>query len=509
VRLRPFAFWLCFSLIALSGRQGPADETQPLRGAFRSEQVPTAGSENREGRRERGEGRGETAWRRLATQPSTLDPRPSTLNPQPSTLPVRPSEPPSLRFASEDNEVAAPDAPLPRPPQQLAAGLTLNELEQIAEQSNPTLVQAAMAVRAAQGGYLQAGLYPNPVIGYVADEIGNDGAAGIQGGALRQELVTAGKLRLGRAIAGHEVQQTRYAWAAQRWRVLNDVRAGYYEVLLAQKMVEVNQQLVRIGEEGVQATEQLEAAQEVSRAEVLQVRIEAEKANLSLHAARNRHQAAWRRLSSVLGRPEMEPVSLAGDLTKDLPVLNWEDGLSRLLTESPQLGQARAGVERARCELARQCAERIPNLEIGSAVRRDDASRYTVADVELSLPLPLFNRNQGRIIGAQADLIAAEHEVRRVELDLRDRFAAAFERYANSRQQVEAYTNTILPHARASLDLIRIGYRQGEFGYLTLLTAQRTFFGVSLDYLASLGELWTRAVEIEGMLLRGGLQREP
>jgi cobalt-zinc-cadmium efflux system outer membrane protein len=413
-----------------------------------------------------------------------------------------------LRLASRDGEAAAPDAPLPRPLQQLPAGLTLNDLELIAEQSNPTLAQAAMATRAAQGGYLQAGLYPNPAIGYKADEVGNDGAAGQQGASLSQEIVTSGKLPLGRAVAGHEVQQARYAWEAQRWRVLNDVRAGYYEVLLAQKTLDVNQQLVRIAAEGVQATEQLEAAQEVSRAEVLQVRIEAEKANLSLHEARNRHQAAWRRLSAVVGRPEMEPVPLAGDLTKDRPILSWEEGLARLLSESPQLGQARAGVERARCELARQCAERIPNFVIGSTVKRDNSTRYTVADVQLSLPLPLFNRNQGRIIGAQADLIAAEHEVRRIELELRDRFAAAFEQYANARQQVEAYTNTILPHAGASLDLIRVGYRQGEFGYLTLLTAQRTFFGVSLDYLASLGELWTRAAEIEGMLLRGGLQRE-
>ena len=74
---------------------------------------------------------------------------------------------------------------------------------------------------------------------------------------------------------------------------------------------------------------------------------------------------------------------------------------------------------------------------------------------------------------------------------------------------MEAHTNTILPHGRVSLDLIGAGYRQGEFGCLTLLTAQRTFFGVSLDYLTSLGEPRARAVEMEGMLLSAGLQREP
>jgi cobalt-zinc-cadmium efflux system outer membrane protein len=405
-------------------------------------------------------------------------------------------------------EVIKPGTPLaPQQPVSVVA-LSLDDLERIALESNPTLVQAAMAVRAAQGDYFQAGLYPNPAIGYIADEVGNDGAAGLQGGGLSQEIVTRGKLRLGRAVAGHEVQQARYGWEMQRWRVLNDVRAGYYEVLLAQKMVEVDQQLVRIGEEAVKVTEQLRAAQEVSRADVLQARIEAEIARLGLNDAQNRHQAAWRQLASVLGRPELAPAPLAGDVIKDLPVLGWEESLTRLLTQSPELGQARAGVERARYELALQCAERVPNFEIATAVKYDDGSRYTVADVGLTLPLPLFNRNQGNIVKAQANLVAAEHEVRRIELELHDRFAAAFEQYANARRQVETYTGRILPNAQASLDLMRAGYREGEFGYLSLLTAQRTFFSVSLEYLASLRQFWAQTVEIEGMLLRGGLQAQ-
>jgi cobalt-zinc-cadmium efflux system outer membrane protein len=414
----------------------------------------------------------------------------------------------ALQVTFHQPEVVKPGTSLPPREDGHVPALTLDDLERIAEQSNPTLIQAAMAIRAAQGGYVQAGLYPNPAIGYIADEVGNDGSAGLQGGGLSQEIVTRGKLRLGRAVAGHEVQQARYGWEMQRWRVFNDVRAGYYEVLLAQKMVEVNQQLLRIGEEGVKVTEQLRAAQEVSRAEVLQARIEAEIARLGLNDAQNHHQAAWRRLAAMVGRPDLGPVPLAGDVTKDLPVLGWEESLSRLLTQSPELAQARAGVERARCELALQCAERVPNFEIASAVKYDDGSRYTVADVEMILPLPLFNRNQGNIVKAQATLVATENEVRRIELELHDRFAAAFERYANARRRVETYTRTILPNAQASLDLVRAGYREGEFGYLSLLTAQRTFFNVSLEYLASWQEFWAETIEIEGMLLKGGLQRQ-
>lgn len=372
-------------------------------------------------------------------------------------------------------------------------------------ESNPTLRQAALAVRAAEANLLQAGLYPNPVAGYLADEIGNDGAQGFQGGFVGQQIVTAGKLRLGRAVASYEIQQARWVLQAQRRRVLNDVRAGYYETLLAQKMVEVNGQLVRIGQEGVKATERLLAAEEASRADLLQAQIEAETAKLGLVEAEHALEAVWRRLAAVLGRAEMRPVPLAGEVEQDLPVFDWEDTLQRLFAESPELALARAGVERARCELARQYAMRVPNLGVASAVKYDTLTRYTVADVELSLPLPLFDRNQGRILRAQADLAAARNELRRVELSLYDRLASAFGQYATARRQVEVYAATILPSASKSLELVTAGYREGEFGYLSLLTAQRTYFGVNLEYLRRLREFWSRCVELEGLLLRGGL----
>jgi outer membrane protein, heavy metal efflux system len=91
-------------------------------------------------------------------------------------------------------------------------------------------------------------------------------------------------------------------------------------------------------------------------------------------------------------------------------------------------------------------------------------------------------------------------------LELQSRLAEAYERYASADQQVNRYVNEILPDAKKSLDLVRSGYEQGEFNYLELLTAQRTYFRVNLAYLESLREFWINRVRIEGMLLTGGLQ---
>ena len=128
-----------------------------------------------------------------------------------------------------------------------------------------------------------------------------------------------------------------------------------------------------------------------------------------------------------------------------------------------------------------------------------------VANVQVGIPLPLFNRNQGNIMSACSELVATSNEVRRIELDLQDRLAVAFRRYANSRQQVDRYTDRILGWSRRSLDLVTEGYRTGQVDYITLVNSQRTFIRVHLAYVDSLRELRQAATMIAGQLLSGSL----
>lgn len=395
----------------------------------------------------------------------------------------------------------------PAEPQGVATeGMTLADLEAIALAHHPTLRQAAARVRAARGGWLQAGLPPNPVVGYQASEIGNDARGGQQGAYLAQEFVTGGKLRLNRAAATQEIRQAEAALVAQRYRVLNDVRIAYYEVLAAQRTEELSQELVRIGEDGVRTADRLLKALQGSRIDLLQAKVEADSAKILLENARNRHAAAWRGLAAVAGAPGLAPFSLAGDLEEGWREHSWEEALGRLLSQSPELAAARAGVNRARWALSRARAEPIPNLFVETGVQHDNASHFDIANVQIGIPLPIFNRNEGSIRRAAAELAAARSGVSRIELDLQNRLRVAFERYANARQQARKYSEDILPNAQASLDLVAAAYRQGEFSFLTLLTAQRTFFETNLAYVAALGELWESSVTIEGLLLTGSLE---
>ncbi len=294
----------------------------------------------------------------------------------------------------------------------------------------------------------QAGLYPNPRAGYQASEIGDEGQAGQQGAFIAQEFVTAGKLQLARDVAAHAVQQAQWALAAQRQRVQNDVRHAFYDVLVAQRSVELTDQLLLIGKQGTKAAEQLLKAKEVSRVDVLQARIEAESTQILAEKARNRHQAAWRNLLAVASVVDMPPATLEGDLQDGLALLNWEEVVNRILAESPVLAEARTGVARAEAALDREIAGRVPNVDVQASTQYDNATRDRIAGIEIGMPMPVFNRNQGNIRKAQAEVALARAEVCRVALELKQRLAIAFEQYQNARSQVERYAGEILPSAR-------------------------------------------------------------
>jgi outer membrane protein, heavy metal efflux system len=414
-----------------------------------------------------------------------------------------------LRIAAEGQPAPLPTAqPQPLPPGEPAppAGMTLAELEDMAVRCNPTVAQAANRVAAVRGHWVQVGLYPNPRAGYIGAEIGNEGQGGQQGSFVGQEIVTAGKLRLSRNVAEQEIRQAEWVLQSQRQRVLTDVRRSFYDVLVAQRKMELTEQLLRIGEEGVRSTEALVKAKEAARADTLQAHIEAESARVLLQRARNQHAAAWRSLAAVVGAANMPPQQLAGEAWDGLHELTWENTYNQLLAESPQLAAARAGVARAQAAVARECAQRTPNIDVEASVQYDNATKYTWATVQAGVPMPIFNRNQGNIRRAEAEMMAAQNDVQRVQLDLQQRLAAVFEQYASARYQVEKYSSDILPSAQKSLDLANKGYQQGEYNYLFLLTAQRTYFQTNLIYLDALRELRTAATAIEGNLLSGSLQ---
>lgn len=119
--------------------------------------------------------------------------------------------------------------------------LTLADLEKMALENNPTLRQADFSIRAAEGRKIQAGLLPNPVVGYSADDLSfrNFSDSGKHTFFIEQKIPLGGKLAKSRRIFGQEINKKEAEREAQNARVLNSVRLLYFEALGAQRQLEI------------------------------------------------------------------------------------------------------------------------------------------------------------------------------------------------------------------------------------------------------------------------------
>ena len=384
--------------------------------------------------------------------------------------------------------------------------LSLDGLEQMALENNPSIAEAWASVQAARGKWVQAGLPPNPRLGYSGQQLGSGGQAEQHGVYVEQEFIRGGKLGLGRAVANQEIVHAEQQLEVQRRRVITDVRMGFYAVLCAQRRMELTEELVRIGNQATKAAQVLFEKKEGSRRDLLQARIESRSAQTFLQQARNQHVAAWRMLAAVLGSPQMPPRTLTGKLDEAATKHAWEQSLQRLLSDSPEMAAAFVQVERARWAVDRARAQAVPDVNVQGIVQSDNSTGSNNGALLVSIPIPVLNRNQGGIQQAESELVAAERSAQRMELALQHRLAPVFEHYLSSRDRVDNFRGGILRDAEESLKLTRQGYEAGELSFLNLLTAQRTYFQANLNYVEALCRTWAASAEIDGLLLRNSLE---
>lgn len=381
---------------------------------------------------------------------------------------------------------------------------TLESLEQLAVTANPTLRELQARVQAAHGRWVQVGLRPNPVAGISAQEIGNDSRAGQFGAYVGQQYVTANKLGLSREAASWNLKRAKQELEAQRMRVVTDVRRGFYLVLVAQERVKVAGELADIAQQAVAKARELVKVQEPQTV-LTQAEIEAELADVMVENAQAARDAQWRSLAATLGHPDLPRQDVIGSLSSNSPAIAWEEAMGRIRHESPELAAAVSRIEESRWQVHRARAEATPNVTMQAGVYYDDASNDPFASFQLSMPIPIHNRNQGGIATARANVTAATNAAQRIELRLQDRLAKVFQQYEQAGQQASRYEGTILAKTKRNLILNKQSYASGQSSYLAVLTAQRSYTEAHLTWLNSLERLWTATVQIEGLLLSENL----
>lgn len=389
-----------------------------------------------------------------------------------------------------------------------AAGLRVEDVERMALARNPAVARVEAMVRAAEGRRLQAGAYPNPVIGLNADEV-NSGPTiryGEWGGFASQQIVTAGKRGLDRKIAGQDLAAAQAEARRERQRVLNMVRGLFYQALAEQRLVEVRTELAAIAANTVRIAGELANVGQADKPDQLAAEIEAQRVDMQLQMARNAQARTWRQLSAAVDQTLM-PQPLDANL-EAIPKLEVEQSLARVERESPEVSQAAAGVERAELAVRRAEVARIPDVEVRSGLRYNrellELNRRPVGletFLDVGVRIPLFDRNRGNIAAAKAEREGAKLEAQRVRLSLRSRLAAAFREYADATLAAERYSKEMIPRATEAYQLYLKNFRAMSAAYPNALNTQRRLFELREEYVMALAAAWRAAVEVEGLLI--------
>lgn len=391
------------------------------------------------------------------------------------------------------------------------AQFTLEALEQLALQRNPTLVQASAQVGISQGKALQAGLYPNPTVGYTAEQIGAAGTAGeLHGVFVQQEIVRGRKLQLSRAKFLQEAAQAEIRQEAQEFRVTSSVRKAFYETLAMQRQVQVRQELLVNAEDALTTTRGLLNVGQANRPDLLQAEVQVSRIRAELRAAERRYRGHWQELTAYVGTPELAPAPLVGTLeVGEQDVLKEETVLQELLACSPQLKAAWAEVQRDRIGVQRERVEPIPNVQLRAETGYNFESNNTVAGVSLGFKLPIWDKNQGTIMQARAELARAEADVARIELMLRRKFGDTFADYAAALVEAQSLEKESLPKAREAYESYLESFKNRRAAWPQVLVSQREYFQLADEYLETLLDLRRAEADITGFFLGDGLEQPP
>jgi cobalt-zinc-cadmium efflux system outer membrane protein len=402
--------------------------------------------------------------------------------------------------------------PNPQPvPGRTGQPLTLADLQRLAVTNSPNIKQAVHDIQSARGALVQAGLHPNPTVGYESDNVNTALSAGYQGFFVDQVIKTAGKLTLAQDAALMDLLNHEVALRRAQSDLATKVRSGYFAVLVAQENMRVSYGLALLADRTYRAQIEILKLGRAAAYEPLQLQVLALQARVSLVAARNRYISAWKQLAADLGMTALPPTELAGQATMQIPLYAYDAVLAHVLSRHTDVITAQNALAKARTNLQLARVTPIPDVDARVVVQKDYTTppNALTYGLQLSIPVPVWDRNQGNIFQAEAQVQRAEEEGHRVRDELSKTLADAYERYRTNFTQVDNYRRLILPAQVLAYQSLYIRHKSEPFTpanplppplFGDVVTAQQTLAQTITTYLTALSSLWQAVTDVANVL---------
>jgi cobalt-zinc-cadmium efflux system outer membrane protein len=388
-----------------------------------------------------------------------------------------------------------------------AGVLRLPQAQALALMQNPDLAAFAWEVRAGEARTLQAGLPPNPEVGVEVENVAGSGDfQGVDGAevtvGLSQVIELAGKRRKRTHVAALERDLAAWDYETARLDVLTQVAQAFADVLRVQERLAVDADLVRLAEQIYRIVAERVKAGKVSPLEATRARVALATSRIARQRVQRELTAAKERLAATWGGTRATFERVTGDLETLNPIPSAAVVAQRIV-QNPDIARWATAMARRQAAVTLAEANRTPDPTLGAGVRYfnnvDEADAHALL-LAVSVPLPVFDRNQGNILEARYQLARTEVERRaaavRVQTALAETHAALSEAFS----EASTLRDEVLPGAQQAFDAAREGYRQGKFQFLEVLDAQRTLFEARGQYVEALSTYHKAVAALERLI---------
>jgi len=382
--------------------------------------------------------------------------------------------------------------------------ITLRDAVALALVNSPKLKAFSLDIRAAEARKLQAGLLPNPEIDVEVEEVGGtDERAGFDSSEtsiqIGQLIELANKRSKRTHLATLEKDLAGMDFESKRLDVMRDVAGAFVDVMAAQEQLSLSKELLDLSEkafstvaERVRAGRDSPVEETKAKIALSNTRIEFEKAATELVSARHKLAATWGGSNPVFEKA-------AGRFYDIPPVPSFEE-LAGLISQNPDIARWPIEKDSRRAALELEKAKAVSDIKLGGGVQYFDEGDDSAFIFGLSIPFPVFDRNQGNIQQAMYMLAKTEEQRKAVEADMRAALAEASTKLSSSFSEININKNDVLPLAKSAFDAAGQGYREGKFEYLVVLDAQRTLFEARAKYIEALAGYHKARADVERLI---------
>ena len=369
------------------------------------------------------------------------------------------------------------------------AMITLKDLEQEALRNNPELLMATRNVEAAESRVTVASGLPDPMIGYEVQNVGRLNSLTIgqeemsmRGVVVTQEIPFPGKLstmgRVAKKAVGREQENLREA----QFRVVNAIRAAYYNYYLAYRSAEILEQNKEIMKNFQRIAETRYATGQGIQQDVLRAQLEVSMLLEKLAMEDQKKEGQRAMINNLLGRNPLAPLGKPEGRLQTVFAANLDDLASRAVSHAPSVLAGQSMVEMNEAELTLSRLEYLPDFTVSAGrFTRGDMTDVWTASVMVKVPLWFWNKSAG-VKEAAAEVSASRYEYEARKLMVLSKVKEQYTMAKTSEQLLNLYEAGIIPQAQMAVRSATSNYQVGKIDFLMLLDSQALLFRYRLAY---------------------------